>query len=116
MLIPRLFTVFHACFFEFITWNAEGITRLKTGLVSFFIIIGSHKCAYPTDIELSSDRMNLLLYPSVFPNFPAAIRTNVLYHPSQLSVSALDHSATVKHFQYQNESRNLLWNLSARHD
>ena len=34
------------------TWNAEGIPRFKTGLVSNFIFfVGSHKCAYPTDIE-----------------------------------------------------------------
>ena len=34
-----------------ITWNAEGIPRLKTRLVSYFFV-GSHKCAYPTDIRI----------------------------------------------------------------
>ena len=40
---------------------------------------GGHKCAYPTDIELSSNRVNFLLFPSVFPNFPAAISARILF-------------------------------------
>ena len=62
-----------------ISWNAKGIPRLKTGLGSNFIFfVGSHKCAYPTDIGLSSDRVNLPLYPSVYPNFPAPFRNHIL--------------------------------------
>ena len=57
----------------------RGMPRLKTGLVSnFLFFVGSHKCAYPTDIELTSDRVNIPLYPSVYPNFPAPIRNHIL--------------------------------------
>ena len=89
-------------------------TRLKTGLVSFFV--GSHKCAYPTDIEVISDRVKSLLFPPVFPDFPAPRGTHILFQPSRLPASALDHSATVTHFRYFDERKDLLWDLSARHD
>ena len=36
--------------------------------------------------------------------------------PSQLPVSAFDHLTTVRHFRSLDESKHLLWNLSARHD
>ena len=40
-----------------ITWDAKGIPLQKTSCVFFFnFFLRSHKCAYPTDIELSSDR------------------------------------------------------------
>ena len=41
-----------------ITWNAEGIPRLKTGRVLFFV--GSRKCAYPTDIDLRSGEITII--------------------------------------------------------
>ena len=74
-------------------------------LCLFFFFVGSHKCAYPTGIALNSDRVDLLLYSSVFPNFPAAIRTHIVSQPSRLSASALDHSATVTQFRYLDESK-----------
>ena len=82
-----------------ITWNAEGIHVLKPDWNLFFV--GSHKCAYPTDIELISDRVDWFIFPTVLPNFPAPRRTPILPKPSQFfSASALDHSATVTHFRY----------------
>ena len=55
---------------------------LKPVWCLFFV--GSHKCAYPTNIKVISDRVNLHFFSPVSPNFPTA--------------SALDHSATVTHF------------------
>ena len=101
---------------ELFTWNAKGIPRLKTGLVSNFIFfVGSHKCTYPTDIELSSDQVNLPLYPSVYPNFPAPVRNHILSLRFAI-MCALDHSATATRFCCTEESNYLLWNLSAGHD
>ena len=80
-----------------------------------FFFVGSHKCAYPTDIELGSDRVNLRLYPSVYPNFPAPFRNHILYMRFAI-MCALDHSATATQLCCDDESNHLLWNLSARHD
>ena len=86
-----------------ITWNAEGIHVLKPGWDLFFV--GSHKCAYPTDMELISDRVDWLLFPPVFPIFPAPRRTPILPKPSRyFSASALNHSATVTHFRQIGET------------
>ena len=69
------------------------VPLLKPVWCLFFV--GSRKCAYPTDIELISDRVNLHLFPPVSPNFPTPRRTHNLSQPSQLSASALNHLATV---------------------
>ena len=57
-----------------------------------------------------------LLFPPVFPDFPAPRGTHILFQPSRLPASALDHSANKTHFRYFDERKDLLWDLSARHD
>ena len=70
---------------------------LKPVWCLFFV--GSHKCAYPTDIEVISDGVKSLLFPPVFPDFPAPGGTQILFQPSRLPARALDHSATKTHFR-----------------
>ena len=84
--------------------------------ISCLFFVGSHKCAYSTDIQVISARVKSLLFPPVFPDFPAPRGTHILFQPSRLPASALDHSATKTHFRYLDESKDLLWDLSARHD
>ena len=67
-----------------VQWNFRGMPKAATVTIrirarSFFIFLhGSHKCAYPTDIELSSERGNQILSLSVCQNSFMAIGTPTL--------------------------------------
>ena len=56
---------------------------LKPVWCLFFV--GSHKCAYPKDIEVISDRVKSL-FPPVFPDFPAPRGTRPPKHTFVLSM------------------------------
>ena len=81
-----------------------------------FFFVDSLKCAYPSDIALGLDQMNVFLRSSVFPNFPVAIRTPTLFPALRYAGGVLDHSTAVTDCGRCSESKYLFWNLSAHDD